>query len=347
MWHRLRPAAMAACLLTTLAPGVDAQTGPKYRAIGFDQLLGWAEDDHRAALEAFLKSCEDISAREWRPLCSYGAHVTEARAFFETFFRPVVVHPGRKSLFTGYFEPVLNGSRQRGGKFQTAIYAPPKFARDENGHWPSRAQIVAGALAGQGLEIAWVDDPVAAHYLHIQGSGRITFQDGTSIRVGYAAENGYPFRSAAGELLKSGEISSSQANINGLRRYYAADPVRGQDALNHNGSFVFFRVVDRLPEEHGPLGALERPMTALRSLAVDPRYTQMGAPVWVEKGGRNPIRRLMVAQDTGAAIKGPQRADIFFGTGDEAGRQAQVTRDSGRLVVLLPIDIALALDPVN
>jgi membrane-bound lytic murein transglycosylase A len=347
MWAGLRAGALAAVIVAGSAVAVLAQIGPRYHTVGFDDLLGWAEDDHTAALGAFLKSCEDISAREWAPLCTFAADAPDARRFFETFFVPVVVRPAKRALFTGYYEPILDGSRVRQGRFQTPIFAPPRVPKDEFGHWPSRAEIDAGALTGLATPIVWVDDPVAAYYLHIQGSGRVRLRDGSTIRLGYAAENGHIFRSAARELLRLGLISPSAANLTGMRAYYERNPDLGRTALNFNDSYVFFREIGKMPEEHGPLGALERPMTAERTIAVDPQFTQMGAPVWIEKGGRDPIRRLMVAQDTGAAIKGPQRADIFFGTGDDAGRQASITRDSGRMVVLLPIDIALKLDPVN
>lgn len=333
--------ALVASLLSLSQAG--AQTANRYKAIRFDQLLGWERDDHAAALKVFLGTCKKISAPEWAPLCALASNTPDARRFFETFFVPVVVRPDRKALFTGYFEPVLSGARKRGGKYQTPIYRRPSGLDSED--MPTRAEINAGALSGQGLEIAWVDNPVDVYFLHLQGSGRINLEDGTAIRLGYSGENGRFFRSAAKELLRSGEITSAEATIEGMRAYYARNPVRGREALEHNASYVFFRVVAELHDDNGPIGALSLPITGTRSLAVDPRFTQLGAPVWIEKGGRNPIRRLMVAQDTGGAIKGPQRADIFFGTGAEAGQLAGQTRNSGRMVVLMPIDIALRLDP--
>ncbi len=314
------------------------------REIGFGQLLGWATDDHQAALDAFLVSCKDINAVDWRALCRMAETHPDARTFFETFFTPVVVRDEKTALFTGYFEPVLSGSRQRTEQFRYPIYRRPKGLRAADPNL-TRAGIDRGALAGKGLEIAYVDDPVAAYYLHIQGSGRIVLPDGQSIRVGYAGENGHVYRSAAAELVRRGEINFASASIEGIKAWFARNPVRGRVALQHNASFVFFRELEQLPSDSGPHGALDLPLTTKRSIAVDPKFTQMGAPVWIEKGGRDALRRLMVAQDVGSVIKGPQRADIFFGTGDAAGRLAGQTRDGGRMVVLVPIPVARRLLP--
>ena len=335
-------AAFAALAITTSAAPLLA--GGLHHAIRFDQLLGWDQDDHEAALSAFLKSCRDIRKTEWKGLCDYAATRPHAKTFFETFFTPIVVRPGSKALFTGYFEPVLNGSLYRQGPYQYPIYAKPKDLTPKDPDL-TRAKIDDGALRHKGLEIAYVDDPVEAYFLHIQGSGRIKLSNGNTIRVGYAGENGHVYRSAPGELVRLGEVPGNQASIAGLRNWVRRNPEKGREALQFNASYVFFQRLETLTADSGPLGALSRPITPLRSLAVDPRYTQMGAPVWVEKGGRNALRSLMIAQDVGAAIKGPQRADIYFGTGTEAGLAAGQVKDSGRMVVLLPIEIANRLAP--
>ncbi len=316
----------------------------RYKTLRFDQLLGWETDDHTAALNTFLDSCPDIRAREWKALCAFAATAPDAKVFFEAFFTPIMASPDRTALFTGYFEPVLNGSLYRVGKYKYPLYKKPKSLTRAD---PSltRAAIDNGALKHKGLEIAYVDDPVEAYYLHIQGSGRINLTNGNSIRVGYAGENGHVYRSAARELVRLGEISFAEASIEGIKAWAKRNPEKGLQALQFNASYVFFRQIDTLAPDSGPLGALERPMTAMRSIAVDPKFTQMGAPVWVEKGGQGAFRRLMVAQDVGAAIKGPQRADIFFGTGSEAGKLAGKTKDGGRMIMLLPIAIASRLDP--
>jgi peptidoglycan lytic transglycosylase A len=333
---------------TVLLAGVVQASGPRHIALRFDELLGWDADDQTDALRAFTKSCADISAKEWHPLCKLAETKPDAKWFFETFFTPVVVRPKSKALFTGYYEPELDGSLYKVGKYQYPIYQVPKnlIPKDEN---LTREAIDKGALKNKGLEIAYVDDPVEAYYLHIQGSGRIKLTNGNTIRVGYAGENGHVYRSAAGELVRLGEIPASQASIGGIRNWVRKNPEKGRKALQFNASYVFFRRLETIEPNvevnSGPMGALDRPITTLRSIAVDPKFIQMGAPVWIEKGGRNVMRRLMVAQDVGSAIKGPQRADIFFGTGITAGQRAGETRDSGRMVVLLPIQIALRLAP--
>jgi len=339
----IRQALAAFLILIAVAP-LSAEAGSNYQALRFDELLGWEDDNHAEALAAFLESCVDINAPEWKPLCVYAATGPDAQFFFETFFIPVVVRPKRKALFTGYFEPVLNGSLYKVGKYQYPIYSMPKSLTPKDPEL-TRAAIDGGALKYKGLEIAYVDDPVEAYFLHIQGSGRIKLTNGNTIRVGYAGENGHVYRSAPQELVRQGEIPLSQASIGGLREWVRKNPAKGREVLGFNASYVFFRRLEILQADTGPLGALERPLTALRSIAVDPKYTQMGAPVWIEKGGRDVLRRLMIAQDVGSAIRGPQRADIFFGTGIEAGRQAGRVKDRGRMVVLLPIEIANRLAP--
>lgn len=334
-------AAMAICVsLATVA----ANAGSKYQITDFDELLGWDDDDHQAALTTFLNSCQDISAPEWKPLCQLAATKPSAKAFFETFFIPVVVRPGRNALFTGYFEPELDGSLYKTGKFQYPIYKKPKGLKPKDPKL-TRAEIDNGALAQKGLEIAYVDDPVEAYYLHIQGSGRIRLSNGNVIRVGYAGENGHVYRSAASEMVKQGLISFRNASIEGIRSWVRRNPEQGRKALQFNASYVFFRRLEITSSDIGPRGALDRPITAMRSIAVDPKFTQLGAPVWIEKGGQNAMRRLMIAQDVGSAITGPQRADIFFGSGVAAGKLAGKTKDGGRMVVLLPIAIAYRLVP--
>lgn len=325
-------------------PGAGASADISHKAIGFDQLLGWETDDHAAALSAFQKSCMDISDQTWAPICAYADQAPDAKLFFETLFVPVVVQPDETALFTGYYEPVLNGSLYRVDQYKYPIYTKPKDLEPGD---PSltRAAIDDGALAHKGLEIAYVDDPVAAYFLHVQGSGQIKLTNGNVIRVGYAGENGHPYRSAPREMVRAGVVTTAQASIAGITRWVARNPGRGRKFLQMNPSYVFFRRLEMADTAQGPMGALERPITGLRTLAVDPKFVQMGAPVWIEKGGYNEMRRLMIAQDVGAAIKGAQRADIFFGTGPVAGQLAGQVNDPGRMVVLLPIKIANELAP--
>jgi membrane-bound lytic murein transglycosylase A len=247
-------------------------------------------------------------------------------------------------LFTGYYEPELRGSPQRTPRFAYPIYARPPELQDGQVYL-DRAAIERGALRGRGLEIAWLEDPVEVFFLHIQGSGRIRMVDGRVIRVGYAGRNGHGYRSVGKEMVARGTMTADQVSAQGIKSYVRSNPSSGNDLLNVNPSYVFFRKIGDLPADKGPIGAMGRSITALRSVAIDPRFTPLGAPVWIEKDGAKPIRSLMVAQDTGGAIKGAQRADIFYGTGEQAGEAAGTVKDGGRMIVLLPIDRAYAMLP--
>ncbi|MEH7829276.1 murein transglycosylase A [Gemmobacter denitrificans] len=316
------------------------------QVLHFDELEGWRDDDPRPALAAFLTTCDLLKAPEWGPLCALardaGDTPESARAYFELFYRPVLIGTP-PALFTGYYEPELNGSPVRTPRFAWPIYARPPELRD-GVVYHSRSAIENGALRGRGLEIAWLEDPVEVFFLHIQGSGRIRMPDGRVIRVGYAGKNGHPYRSVGQEMVRRGTHRPDQVSAQSIRSWVRANPGPGHAMLDHNPSYVFFRKLPDLPPEKGPIGAMGRSITGMRSIAVDPAYNPLGAPVWIEKSGRQPLHRLMVAQDTGGAIKGAQRADIFFGTGDDAGDAAGTVKDGGRMLVLLPIDLAFALE---
>lgn len=326
----------------------SAAGGETTRSIlSFNELEGWAADDHGAALSVFLNTCSDLNDPDWRALCGVARtyEADAARSFFELFFRPVLVEDDQDALFTGYFEPELQGSRTRTDRFKYPLYKMPPEARVD-GPWLSRREILSGdAMAGRGLEIAWVDDPVELFFLQIQGSGRIRLPDGSTLRVGYGGANGHPYRSIGAELIRQGLLGAHEVSAQMIRAWVRKNPEAGAELLFHNPSYVFFREVTRVAPELGPLGAMNRSVTKMRSVAADPTYTPLGAPVWIEKDGKTPMRRLMIAQDTGAAIKGAQRADIFFGTGDAAGQAAGHLKDPGRMVLLLPIQRAYALIP--
>lgn len=317
-------------------------TDVSYDVLGFDQLDGWAEDDHAAALKVFLNTCRDMKDPDWRALCKYASANPDARQFFELFFRPVVISDGQDAMFTGYFEPELDGDKYRSARYRYPVYAiPPDHLRTLT----RRELLEREVLAGRGLEIAWVDDPVELFFLQIQGSGRIKLPDGSYIRVGYRGSNGHEYRSIGMELVRRGVYQAHQVSADVIKNWVRRNPVEGRELLFHNPSYVFFREVSKVPADQGPLGAMNRSVTAMRSIAVDPSYVKLGSPVWVEKDGKKPLRRLMMAQDTGSAIKGAQRADVFFGTGDLAGKEAGKLRDPGRMVVLMPIQRAYALLP--
>jgi membrane-bound lytic murein transglycosylase A len=313
--------------------------------LDFEALDGWRDDRHAEALVSFLRTCDLIDAPDWRPVCAMAADVPQddisARSFFELFFKPVVVGEP-PALFTGYFEPELEGSPVRSGPFQYPLYRRPPELRDGT-VFHSRAAIDNGALAGRGLEIAWLDDPIDVYFLQIQGSGRIRMTDGTVVRLGYAGANGHAYRSIGQEMVRRGTHSMDQVSAQEIASYVRRNPGPGRELLHSNPSFVFFRKIGTLGAQDGPIGAMGRSITTLRSVAIDPKFTPLGAPVWIEKDGHAPIRRLMVAQDTGGAIKGMQRADIFYGTGAGAGDAAGTVKDGGRMVLLLPIDRAYAM----
>ncbi|WP_137700941.1 murein transglycosylase A [Marimonas lutisalis] len=339
----IRALCAAALAGLMMAGGAAAET--EYTILEFKDLNGWAEDDQSEALSVFLNTCADMKDPDWEALCALAADQTDARAFFELFFRPVLIEDGREPLFTGYFEPELNGDTAPSARYRYPIYSMPPEARTAR-QWLTRREIETGeVMSGRGLEIAWVDDPVELFFLQVQGSGRIRLPSGRYIRVGYGGSNGHDYRSIGVELVRRGIYKAHQVSAQVIKNWVRRNPLDGLELLRHNPSYVFFRTVNQVPAELGPLGAMNRSITAMRSIAVDPAYTPLGAPVWIEKGGKGPLRRLMVAQDTGSAIKGAQRADIFFGTGDQAGIRAGRLRDPGRMVVLLPIQRAYAMLP--
>lgn len=328
-----------------LTMGTAAESETSYTILSFDALHGWESDDHDAALAVFRNTCRDMRGPDWKSLCAMADDSTSGKAFFELFFRPVLIEDGKPALFTGYFEPELDGSRYPSARYRYPVYAMPGEAR-ANRPWLSRRDILtSGIMDGRGLEIAWVDDPVELFFLQIQGSGRIRLPNGMMIRVGYGGKNGHEYRSLGRELVRRGVYEPHQVSAQVIKNWVRRNPDAGEELLYHNPSYVFFREVSEVPADKGPLGAMNRSITTLRSIAVDPDIVRLGSPVWIEKQGADPMNRLMIAQDTGSAIKGAQRADIFFGTGDSAGTAAGRLRDPGRMVVLMPIQRAYALLP--
>jgi len=264
---------------------------------------------------------------------------------------------------TGYYEPVLEGSRTRQGPFQTPVYRRPPdllnviaetqravkgdtlthVRKTDTGTQPyyTRAEIEQGALANKGLELLYLADPVDVFFMHIQGSGRIHLTDGTTTRINYDGKNGHPYTSIGRYLVEKGLIDANKVSMQNLCKWLREDPERGKQVMWQNASFIFFREFKGNADE-GPMGAVGVPLTAGRSLAVDPSYAPLGAPVYVSAPTLKPgskgasFNRLMVAQDVGSAIKGPERGDIYFGSGDKAGKIAGTTKHPGNFYVLLP-----------
>ena len=359
------------------------------RAATFEDLPGWSEDPVTQALPAFLRSCarfqfrgpnaivrpEEVGGRvaDWLDVCQRAARLRAAdddalREFFESTMTPIRgLNNGRElGTFTGYYEPFLDGSRRRQGRYTIPLYKPPgdiisvdlgEFRDDLGGrsvagrlqgrkllpYW-DRGQIVGGALANRGLELAWVDDPVDAFFLQIQGSGRVRLAEGGVLRVGYAGQNGHPYYAIGRELIVRGHLEREQVSMQSIRAWLEANPEEADEVMATNASFVFFREL----RGDGPLGAQGVALTPERSLAVDRSQLPLGAPIYLdaerpgsdESSPSQVLRRLMVAQDTGGAIRGPIRGDVFWGAGDEAAEIAGRMNHEGRYWLLLPNELA-------
>ncbi|HUP98395.1 MAG TPA: MltA domain-containing protein [Usitatibacter sp.] len=333
------------------------------------ELPDWRREPLRPALEAFLRGCPVLEKQEaWKGVCAGAqtllpaASEADIATFFELNFDPhqvVNVDDSATGMVTGYYEPLLRGSRMRSARYRYPLYAPPQdmLVIDLSSVYPDlKHKRLRGRVEGnrvvpyfargdidkdpaplKGLEIVWVDDAVDAFFLHIQGSGQVELENGERVRVGYADQNGHPFRSLGGLLIRRGELPPERASMQGIKEWARRNPRKVQQFMNENPSYVFFRELPRdLP---GPIGSLGVPLTAERSIAVDPRVIPLGVPVFLATTWPNtadPLNRLMVAQDTGGAIAGAVRADFFWGFGDPAGNQAGKMRQAGRMWVLLP-----------
>ena len=283
-----------------------------------------------------------------------------ARRFFETYYVPHRVEGVPPGLVTGYYEPEVNGSRERSGKFQVPVYRRPDdlvqmkpdllraFFNDtlsvmrQDGDqlvpYYTRAEIEAGALQGRGLELLYLDDPIELFFMQVQGSGRVRLTDGSWVRLGYAAKNGHSYTSIGKRFAERGE--KGPLTMEGLKSWLRADPARGRALMRRIGLTSLPRIAARRRPARGPVGAQGVPLTPGRSLAVDASYHALGTPIFVAAPdlavGGAPFRRLMIAQDVGSAIKGPQRGDIFFGTGEAAGAIAGTTKEAAEFYILLP-----------
>jgi membrane-bound lytic murein transglycosylase A len=286
-----------------------ADPGAPERAFG--ALAGWAQDDHAAALVAFLRMTD-------HPLASVAGAARDARAFFEGAFRP---GSSRAVQVTGYYEPELPASLTPTETFRTPIHHLP-----EGGCSIRRADI---DVRLRGSEIAYLRDDVDRFFLQVQGSGRLRLPDGATVRLAYGGGNGRPYVSIGRLLIEQG-VFNAGLTADALKDWLRVDPVRGRAVMDENPSYVFFRFHDG-PAEDGPLGTMGVPVTPMRSVAVDPAHLALGTPVWLEIAGQG---RLVIAQDTGGAIKGPGRLDLFHGTGGAAGLAAGRLNANGRATPL-------------
>lgn len=338
-------------------------------------LPGWGDDDVGAAWPAFLLSCRGVGSKgngvAWKRVCDQaraadGKPGFEARRFFERHLKPYAIANGDGAvdgLVTGYYEPLLRGSRVKAKGFEQPLRGVPNdlLTIDLSAVFPelkdkrvrgrlegnkvvpywSRAEISAKGDKLPGKTLLYVDDAVELFFLQVQGSGRIKLADGSLVRVNYADQNGYPYQSIGRVLVERGELKLEEASMQGIQAWARNNPARLDALLNANPSYVFFREMPN--SEGGPVGALGVPLTPERSIAVDPRSVPLGAPVFLATTRPNtsqPLNRLVMAQDTGGAIKGAVRADYFWGFGKEAGEQAGRMKQAGRLWVLLPAELA-------
>ena len=377
---RLRRSSLAA-IAALLCACVSQPSGPpalqyvQWRASAFSDLPGWAADRLEDAWQPLVAGCSVLLVRTtaspgWRDVCTAAAREADnaaaARAFFEEHFTAYELRTAdgvTSALITGYYEPLLHGSRKRDERYGFPLYAPPddlltidlsatqpqladkrlRGRLDGNRIVPywTRADIDAGKASTAGKELFYVDDPLDAFFLHVQGSGRVELPDRSRVRIGYADQNGWPYRSVGRVLVDRGELSLESVSMQGIRQWAQEHPQALPALLAENPSYVFFREVvpDQSAAIDGPIGTLGVPLQAGRAIAVDARFIPLGAPVlvattWPSSG--LPLNRLMLAQDTGGAIRGPLRADFFWGFGADAEREAGRMKQEGKMWLLWP-----------
>lgn len=332
------------------------------------EIDAWQWDDLTAAWPAWLTSCTTLKNKsEWQTACQVAQTLetpnnTQIMAYFERHFNVYstsTITGGNTGLITGYYEPILKGSRTKSAKYAIPLYAQPKdlITVDLGALFPelkfkrvrgklegnrlvpylTRAEIETDTAPLTGSELVWVDDAIDAFFLQIQGSGLIQLDTGEQMHVGYADQNGHSYNSIGKVLIQRGELNASQASMQGIKDWARKNVGKLRELLNANPSYVFFRELPaNLP---GPLGALGVPLTAERSVAVDPKFIPLGAPIFLSTtypNSNQSLQRLMMAQDTGGAIKDGVRADFYWGSGPNAGKMAGAMKQSGQIWVLLP-----------
>jgi len=320
-------------------------------------------------MPAFMRSCSTLKQKtQWKRPCEVAYKLDTSdkisvRNFFQHFFTPYQLINDRGSkigLVTAYYEPLLKGARNRGGLYQTPIYQAPSDLLTINlgGIYPVLKNLpLRGRLVGNkilpypdrseleksnildGNEIFWLESPIDAFFLQIQGSGRIQLNNNTTVRVAYANQNGHPYKSIGQYLISKGELKLSKASLQGIKHWLLINPSRQAELLNINPSYVFFKEESIGDPNSGPKGAQGVPLTPLRSIAVDPQFIQLGTPVFLSTtypSKNTPLQKLVIAQDTGGAIKGKIRADLFWGFGSKAGAKASKMKQRGMMWLLLP-----------
>jgi membrane-bound lytic murein transglycosylase A len=390
MAAKLRLQLLTSFLLLLLPPAAAAPLkipNTELEPAQFSKLDRWAADDHAAAFATFRKSCDALLRRkgkiapfaeDLRGACTIAKDIKlpadkeTARKFFEENFRPVRISKlgERDGFLTGYYEPIVEGSRTKHGEYVYPIYRTPadlrtrvrqsiravrhRIGRKIAGYF-DRGAIEAGALEGRDLEICWLKDPIEAFFIHIQGSARVRLEDGKMLRLNFDAHNGYPYVSVGKILIDRGIIPREMMSMDAIRTFFAEDREQAVEIMNQNRSYVFFREISELPGDMEPPGAQGVNLTAMRSIAVDKNLHIYGTPFWIEASlplerdnSDTRFRRLMIAQDTGGAIVGPARADLYFGAGREAGTVAGRIKNPGLFYMLVPnsADPSKRIDPV-
>jgi membrane-bound lytic murein transglycosylase A len=353
-----------------VCPVVEPPKPPEkpLQAAEWSNLPGWQDDDPGIVFAAFVASCGSLERQQqWKPVCGSARVIDDKsapalRAWFEAQFRPwALVNPdgSRTGLITGYYEPILKGSRTESRGYAHPVFGPPddmivvELAElyPELKHlrlrgriegrklvpYYSRAEWVPQESKRSPEALLWIDDPIDLFFMQIQGSGQVQLADGHRVRLNYADQNGHPYRSIGRWLIEHGELKAEQTSMQGIKAWAKANPTRLVELLNANPSLVFFR---ELPVEgSGPQGAMGLALTPERSLAIDPRHVPLGAPIWLattRPNSEQALTRLMLGQDTGGAIRGVVRADFYWGSGADAGNQAGKMRQQGRMWVLMP-----------
>ncbi len=346
----------------SLEPGIG-------KAVAYSDLPGWNQDQHAQAFIALDKGCIRLSSKtDWQLICASADELgipdnEQAKLFFETYFTPYTLRgeKGKTSgMITGYYEPLLHGSMQADERYRYPLYKSPEdmLIIDLTSLYPSlkgkrvrgrvvdnkvvpyysRAQIDDDEAPLSGQELLWVDDRDQLFFLQIQGSGRVQLPDGKIIGAGYANQNGHAYISIGKKLIDMGEIQREDVSLFSIKAWLKSNPQRAKALLNENPSYVFF-VLREKPED-GPTGSLNVPLTPERSLAIDPKFVDLGAPIWLNTSypgeDQQPLQKLVMAQDTGGAIKGQLRADLFWGTGERAEYMAGNMKQPGEMFILLP-----------
>ena len=330
-----------------------------FHPVSWGNLPGWTEDNLDQAWQAWLQSCKVISRPKdgvnWQSVCLKASQLSNPsnsviRNYFEKNFQVYEIRHAKstgqftagseRGLITGYYVPIIAGSRTREGKFQFPLYGyPASWKKNKPSQLPTRSELLSSGMLN-GSELAWVEDPVEAASMQIQGSGQIRLQDGSILKLGFAGTNEQPFKSIAQWLISRGEMTVGQASMQGIKAWAKRNPDRVDQMLNANPRFVFFKVMPSSPNNDGVVGSIGAPLTSGRSIAVDWKAIPQGAPIYLSTTYPNSsqlLQRLVFAQDTGSAIIGGVRADYYWGTGDAAGESAGRMKQSGRMWLLLPL----------